>query len=132
MIFLNAITNLIAFAIAVRWGIVAVAAAYVIRGYLLSPLEVWMVRSLAGIELRRYFQQFLAPVLGSVAMAGSIFAVRYWIGDNLDLRLQIAIYIPLGIASYALVVQWVAPSLRQQVPSLIRLALPQRGIPKAE
>ena len=132
MIFLNAVTNLIAFTIAVRWGIVAVAAAYVIRGYLLSPLEVWMVRSLAGVELGKYFRQFLAPALGCVAMAISILAAQYGLGGGLDLRLQIVIYVAVGMLSYTLVVQWVTPSLRKQLPSLIRLALPQRGVPKAE
>lgn len=34
--FIQAVSNVIAFAIAVQWGIVAVAAAYVIRGYLMA------------------------------------------------------------------------------------------------
>lgn len=126
MIFLNAVSNVIAFAIAVRWGIVAVAAAYVIRGYLLSPIEIWMVNKLAKIDLGIYFHQFVAPFWGSLAMTVTILGLKYLIGNTLSLHIQLAVYILVGGIFYLLVVQLMAPSLRQQLTKLILLVLPEK------
>src|SRR5262249_51032764 len=43
---INAAANVPAFAVAVQWGILAVAIAYVVRGYLLAPLPLLAVRRL--------------------------------------------------------------------------------------
>jgi O-antigen/teichoic acid export membrane protein len=129
VILLNAITNVIAFAIAVRWGIVAVAAAYVIRGYLLSPVEFWMVHRLAQINLKTYFHQFLGPVLGSLAMSAAILGLRYVIGEAFNSVLQIATYVLFGAIIYGFGVQLVVPSLWTRLFKLLRLILPERFIP---
>ena len=62
MIFLTGVANVSAFAIAVHWGIVAVAAAYVVRGYMVSPIEIWMVLRGTLIDLGIYFHQFIGPL----------------------------------------------------------------------
>ena len=126
MIFLNAVTNVIAFAIAVRWGIVAVAAAYVIRGYLLAPIGIWMVKKLAKIDLKIYFRQFLMPLLGSLAMVVVVLGLKYLIGNALGLEMQLVIYVLVGGLSYVLVMQLMEPSLKPQLLKLIQLAIPER------
>jgi PST family polysaccharide transporter len=130
MIGLNAISNIFAFSIAVRWGIIAVAAAYVIRGYLLSPLEVWMVRKLANVNLKTYFHQFLGPVLGSLAMALAIFGIKYQIGETIGYELQIAIYVLVGSGIYGFVIKIIDPSIWRDVYNLIRLVIPERFFPR--
>jgi PST family polysaccharide transporter len=129
MILLNAVGNLIAFAIAVRWGIVAVAAAYVIRGYLLSPLEFWMVHKLANINLRKYFNQFLGPVLGSFAMTIVVLGLKSIIGKEFSLGLQIAIYVLAAALIYQAVVKLVVPSFWTRIFKVIRFVIPERFIP---
>ena len=130
MILLNAIANVIAFAIAVRWGIVAVAAAYVIRGYLLSPIEFWMVNKLANINLRTYFHQFLGPILGSLAMTIVVVGLKYVIGDKFNLWLQIIIYVLFAGLIYETVMKMVVPSMWKRLFKVIRLVVPERFIPK--
>lgn len=72
---LAAVANFIAFVIAVRWGIVAVAAAYVIRAYLLSPISLYLVKRLIGISYAQYFRN-LAPVfLAALLMVGFLYLV---------------------------------------------------------
>jgi O-antigen/teichoic acid export membrane protein len=126
MTFLNAVSNVIAFAIAVPWGIVAVAVVYVIRGYLLWPIDIWMVHRLAHISVRTYFHQFFVPFLSSLAMTAIIFGLKYLIGNVVNLQLQLVIYVFAGVISYMTVVQLLAPSLRQQLLILVQLALPER------
>jgi PST family polysaccharide transporter len=123
---LNATSNIIAFAVAVRWGIVAVAAAYVIRGYLLSPVEVWMIRRLIQIDLYTYFRQYLAPLAGTLVMAVAVTGLRYVISGSLNLHWLLLCYVLTGGLAYLLTVQWVLPSFLQQLLSLARLVLPRR------
>jgi O-antigen/teichoic acid export membrane protein len=130
MILMNAVANVIAFAIAVHWGIVAVAAAYVIRGYLLSPLEFWMVNKLANINLRTYFYQFLGPILGSLAMSIVVVALKYIVGDKFNLWLQITIYVLFAGLIYETVMKMVVPSMWERLFKVIRLIIPERFIPR--
>jgi len=132
MIFLNAITNVIAFAIAVRWGIIAVAAAYVIRGYLISPIEFWMVRKLAKIDLGFYFHQFIGPLAGSLAMTAVILGLEYLWTDALSIQLQLAIYVITGSIIYLLTVRLLEPSLWPGIKNLLRLVLPARYFPRIQ
>lgn len=132
MTFLNALSNVIAFAIAVRWGIVAVAAAYVIRGYLLSPTEIWMVHRLARVNVKTYFHQLLGPLLGSLGMTVTIFGMKYLVASRMGLQLQVVIYVLTGGLTYLTLVQLLAPSLRREVWALIRLVLPETRLPRIQ
>jgi O-antigen/teichoic acid export membrane protein len=132
MISLNAVTNVLAFVVAVRWGIVAVAAAYVIRGYLVSPIEFWMVRKLAHIDLGIYFHQFVGPLAGSLAMAAVIFGLKFLWANAFSLKLQLAIYVITGSIIYLLTVLLLEPSLWSQIKNLLRLVLPAWLFPRIQ
>ncbi len=69
---LNAVVNVAAVLLVVRWGIVAVAAAYTIRGYVLAPLQIWAVRQLIPIEVGSYVRRLAAPLGCSLAMAAIV------------------------------------------------------------
>lgn len=73
---LNAITNVIAYTIAVQFGLVAVAAAYVVRGYLLAPVQFWMLRRLIDVRVRTYLRNISVPLVGALGMAGLLVALR--------------------------------------------------------
>ena len=132
MMFLNAVTNVIAFVLVVKWGIVAVAAAYVIRGYLLSPSEVWMVHHVAKIDVKKYFRQFRDPLLGSLVMSIVVIGLKHLIGNSLAFQWQLSIYVLAGAAFYLAALHWLAPSLRQQLLDLAQLILPERYLPKVQ
>ncbi len=72
----NATTNVIGFAIAAHWGIAAVAAAYVIRGYLLSPLPVYLVKRAVGFAWWDYLKLVLVPVGCGALMVAAIVIAR--------------------------------------------------------
>jgi PST family polysaccharide transporter len=121
---INAVANIIAFTIAVRWGIVAVAAAYVIRGYALSPLQLWPVHRLIGIDIGEYLRQLVYPLVGSAIMVGSIVMMKQLVPPVLPVPVQLFAYVSVGIAVYVAVVYAQSPST---VKDLVRTA--RGGIP---
>ncbi|HET6910833.1 MAG TPA: lipopolysaccharide biosynthesis protein [Mycobacteriales bacterium] len=67
----NAIGNVIAFVIAVHWGYVAVAVAYVCRGYLLAPLYLWAGRRTFDLDVTTWLQQWWRALLAAAIAAGA-------------------------------------------------------------
>lgn len=120
--FVNAVLNVIGFAIAVRWGITAVAAAYVIRGYLVSPLQIWMVHRLIHIDVLRYLRQFAAALAGSVLMAATVVAAVRVLSGHASPGLLLIAYVLLGAAAYITAISLMAPSLPRQILALAQSA----------
>jgi PST family polysaccharide transporter len=121
--FIYSIANVIAFIIAVRWGIVAVAVAFVIRGYALAPIELWLIKKLIPLNLITYSRQYVAPLAGSLAIATTIWLVKYFLGDWVNVYILLAICIGLSIASYVMTILLIAPKLFQQVFDMAQLAV---------
>lgn len=121
---IHTVTNVIAFVLVVRWGILAVAAAYVIRGYLLTPMDLWILHKLIHIKLTTYFRQLAAPLVGSVIMVAAIFGTRYFLSSLLSLQLSLAVYIVVGAIVYTGLILLIAPVLFQQAIGLINSAIP--------
>jgi O-antigen/teichoic acid export membrane protein len=71
----NALTNGLAFLAAVPYGIVAVAAAYAARGWLVYPLNLWLLRTTCGISLAAYGRALVPAAAGSAAAAAAAWAV---------------------------------------------------------
>lgn len=126
MTVINAVSNIIAFSIAVRWGIVAVAAAYVIRGYLTTPIEFWMLRKIGMIDIKNYFKQLTVPIIGSIAIIVVVTGLRFLLSDLVSLSFQLVIYIVFGIVAYLIIVKLVMPSLLDQIITILRYILPKR------
>jgi PST family polysaccharide transporter len=124
MSLINAISNVLGFTLAVHWGIVAVAAAYVIRGYFVSPVEVWMLRKVIHIDLKIYMGQYLGPALGSLIMAMAVVLLRYFFGPLLSLPAQLVLYVLSGSLVYLTVIQWVVPSFWRQLTDIFLLLIP--------
>ena len=120
---MNAISNMIAFSLAVRWGIVAVAAAYVIRGYVLAPVEIWVVKKAIGLDIRLYLRQFVVALASCAAMVVAILGLRYFLSTAVVFQLMILGLV--GGAVYVSVVQLIMPSIRRQVAGFLGIVLPQ-------
>jgi PST family polysaccharide transporter len=72
----NAILNTAGFLLAVRFSVTAVASAFVIRGLLVYPLNLMLVREVCGLSIQRYAQN-LFPASFSSAVAS--LAVWCWL-----------------------------------------------------
>ena len=72
----STVVNVAGFAVAVPFGITAVAAAFVVRGYLLLPLNLrWMDRY-AGIPTREYLVQLRGVAMATALMVVAVLAVK--------------------------------------------------------
>jgi PST family polysaccharide transporter len=117
---INAVTNVVAFLIAVRWGIVAVAAAYVIRGYVTAPITPWVIRKLIGLSFSQYLRQFAIPLAGSLALAASILLLHNLVGSTISPKVLLIMEVGLGAVVYLAAIQLMAPSMLQNVVGLAR------------
>ena len=115
---INTVANVVLFFIVARWGIVAVASAYVARAYLLLPLNLVALRAAIDVSPRRYFRNFL-PALGSCATMAIVIGLisLLGVGDLTRLLLSIA----LGGAAYILSLRFMAPELVRDLGSKLRL-----------
>jgi PST family polysaccharide transporter len=79
---LDSVVNLIGFAIAVQWGIVWVAASYVIVGYTLAPIWYWAITKIMDIRWVPYIKLLLRPLLITVVIMQGIITARWVILDK--------------------------------------------------
>lgn len=122
----SAVLNVIGFLIAVRWGITAVAVAYVIRGYLLSPLLLLLVRRLIDLDLKKYVAQLIPSLISALLMCLVIIGLKSLVGGTLGLYSGLAVYIFTGIGTYLLILRIINPDLLKQALQMIRILLPKR------
>jgi len=128
---LNAVCSVTGFLLAVRWGIVAVAASYVIVGYLLAPVSYMAVRRLIQVDFRKYLGQFAAPLSASLIMVIVIMGLKYVLKhQGFNLYLQLSVYITAGGLTYLLVILLAARSLSRQVLERVSLAFPNWRLKK--
>ena len=74
------VLNLIGLAIAIRFGIVAVAIATLVRRIVSFPIGEWIIASVIDINLRKYLNQFLFPLVASVIMVLAIIGTKQVLG----------------------------------------------------
>jgi O-antigen/teichoic acid export membrane protein len=115
MTLLNAATNIIAFLLVVKWGIIAVAAAYVIRGYLTAPIEVWMLQRLMPLKVSTYLQSYLTPLAASFGMLASMHASTLLLRDVFGVQPSVTLTVIAGGLSYVAALFVFAPAVLQEV-----------------
>lgn len=122
---INAVVNVTGFLIAVRWGIVAVAVAFVVRGYLLSPLPLLALRKLLRLDLKVYFRQFLEPALATLVMALGVLVMKSLMVQVNSPRIELVVYVVVGAALYLGTIRLINPSLLGEIMTFVRMALPR-------
>lgn len=120
---LSMVINLISFAVAVRWGMIAVAFAYVIRSYLIFPVGQWAISRLIRVPLLVYLRQFAAPLGSALVMAITILLVKRLLADAIYPQLVLVVCTVLGTIVYGLSIRLVSPALFQRSLAIVQLAL---------
>ena len=119
---LAAVGNLMGFLIAVQYGIIAVAAAYVIRAYLMAPLALYLVGKLIHLDYAAYLRQWVSPLLSSAVMVAVIVLAKAFLPEFSAL-LELGVYVLLGAATYGATIRLFAPELFAYAFSLFDQAL---------
>ena len=128
---LNAVFSVIGFLFAVNRGIVAVAASFVIVGYLLAPISYIAVRRLIRIDFRTYLWQYLPPLSASLIMVAVIEGLKYILrAQSLNPYLELSIYLLAGVGTYVLIIGLTARRLYQEVLDLAALVIPKWKVRK--
>jgi PST family polysaccharide transporter len=125
--FITTVTNVAGFLIAVWFGILAVAAAFVLRGYLLLPLNLaWMSRY-GHIPIGEYLRRLRGVAIATAAMAAVVLAVKLLLAGQGSLSLLLAAEVLTGAATYLVVIWLVERRLVQDVLDLLSEVFRRRG-----
>lgn len=106
----NAVANVAAFAIAVHWGIVAVAAAYAVRGYLLWPLTWTALDRLVSLSPRRYLGALMPALVGCGVMAFAVRGIASGLPGDWGAFARLLALVPMGAVVYVAAAFTVAPA----------------------
>lgn len=119
------IVNVTGFVIAVLFfgTIVAVAAALVVRGYLVMPLIVWWLRRYAGIPIAAHLLDLRSSALATVVMAVAVLAVKFMLGGSGPAVLLVA-EVLTGVVAFGLAILIIDRSLVAEVLTFFLQALP--------
>lgn len=122
IVLLNTVANVFGFVVAVQWGIVAVAASFVIRDYLLLPIFIWVLSKLIHIKPATYLHQFTVPLAGSLVMLIFVLGAKQFLSD-LMLQALLATCVTLGAIAYVTTLLFIAPKLFWQLVNFASLTL---------
>lgn len=120
---LNAATNLLAFFIVARWGIVAVAVAYVIRGYVTAPLPLLAVKRLIGFQFSEYFKCMIPALAGSGLMFIVVYVMHMMLKNHLGVPILTVCLISVGALVYFVVILLISPQSLKRTWGYARKAL---------
>ena len=119
---LKVILNFVGFAIAYRWGIIAVTIAYVLRLYIAFPIGQWAISRLIHVPLLTYLRQFVAPLVSSLIMAAVILVVKQAFTSSVNSLALLIICTVIGGIIYGITIRLFAPKLWQLLLELLQLA----------
>lgn len=109
-----AVANVIGFLIAVKWGIVAVAASYAVVGYFFAPLWFYAVYRLIHIRIGAYLWHFFPPLFASIIMLACVLALKTFLSDRIGEVMIIPIFIMTGVIVYILAIRLLSPALAKE------------------
>lgn len=113
--------------IAVPYGVMAVAAAYVVRAYLTMPYQQWALQKHANVEAGRTLRSIWPPFAAAGIMAGVVYAAKPWLMSMLGTRWEfILAAVALGGIVYGLAMLVVGRRQVRELVNLVRTILPMR------
>ena len=121
------IVNVALFAIAVPFGITAVAAAFVVRGYLLLPLVLRWMHRWAEVPVGAYLSQFRVASAATIAMAVVMLLVRAALAPHLPLGGLLVVEVAAGTATFAIVLRLLGRELLGDLLALAAASMPRLG-----
>lgn len=119
------------FAVAVQWGIVAVAFAVVAVTYLLAPVWLRATDRVIGLGAGRYVSQVGPPLLVSIAMALVVQGLKVGI-ESWPLVWRVPTLVMAGVLTYGSLLWFFVRPMAIEAFHLVRLSIPRRQAPLGE
>ncbi|HOX24772.1 MAG TPA: lipopolysaccharide biosynthesis protein [Candidatus Krumholzibacteria bacterium] len=127
----HTVVNVVFFLIAAPYGFVAVAAAYVIRAYLVGPLDFLALKRLQVIAFRRTLRAIRAPVVATAIMAAGVYALDAFVADGWSDRGRLLAGVALGAGLYLGGIALIERRLLGECLELVRYLRPAGAADKA-
>jgi hypothetical protein len=87
---------------AAPYGLLAIAAAYVVRAYLVLPIQMWAFRKYSGLGYAELLRSIAPPLFTSLVMAGALLALDRLVGQRFESRgVHLLFMVSAGFAVYA-------------------------------
>jgi O-antigen/teichoic acid export membrane protein len=125
----HSLVGVIAILVGARWGIVGVAAVYVIRGYLLLPIAVLLLKRSLGIPVRQYFANLAGPAAATAFMVVCVVALLRWLDTQPPSALRLVLAIVVGVTSFLLGCRWFAHQTLIELCDRVATAFPHLAKP---
>lgn len=116
LLMMHTTANVIAFLIAVQYGIVAVAAAFVLRTYVLSPVDLTVLTRLLPMRIGEYLGQLVTPLACSAIMSVTLIGVEATLSGWEGLVAGIVV----GVITYAIALRVVNAGAYHEVLGVVR------------
>jgi PST family polysaccharide transporter len=123
---ITTVANVLGFVVALPFGILAVAAAFTIRGYVFVPLLLVWSRRHAAIPIRGYLGEVKNVVVASLTMAAAVIAVKLIAASVTGLTL-LAAEVVAGSVAFLLTLWLLEPSTVRELVAVAEQAIPGIG-----
>jgi len=126
--FLTAVVNVAGFLVAVLVfrSVIAVAAAYALRAYILAPVVLRWLESYADIPFRKNLLRLRRIAVSTALMAVAVLIVKAVMPASTGLPLSLAVQIGVGVVVYALAMLLLERALVIDLWQFAMQALPRR------
>jgi PST family polysaccharide transporter len=123
---ITTVTNVVGFLIAVLIfrDLVAVAAAYVVRGYLLLPLNLYWMRQYGGIPIRDHILELKGVAAATAVMAGAVLLVKLAMVGHVSDVLLLATEVLVGAVAFLVALLVFERSLVAELVTVAAQAIP--------
>lgn len=118
-----------AFIVGLRWGIVGVAAGYLVSTLVLVPVQLMLVQRLLHFRMREYLATFQPILIASGAMGVCVVLMQGWLAaQDVPVAGRFAGAVLIGALSYSIVVVLIQRELVMELVRVLRgLRRPRRG-----
>ena len=117
---ISAIVAIIAFVIGIQWGVMGVAIAYVIRGYLLHYHGIIIPGRLIGMSFKEFHLNVAGIFACAVTMAILVWGVGVLLPNNWQPWIYLAIQVPCGMLVYWGLIHLFRVKAYQEVQELMK------------
>lgn len=123
----SSVLQVIAFAIAVSYGIEWVAASFVIRAYLVAPIGFIVAARELDTTVWRTLRGVVPAAISALTMLGAVFGTKYVLGDSLPEVLRLVVLLAVAPAVYSTVLWIVGRSTFRELLTYLRDAADNRA-----
>ena len=109
--------HIVLLAILAPFGIIAIACASFLRGWLTWPFAAWFVKVTTGFSLARQAAILVPPFFASLLMGAGVYSFSSVLQGHFNPVAALAVLIPAGVVLYAGLLWLLDPWVRQAVAS---------------